>query len=190
MASLAQLLEGKLVETSALVVDPFAAMKSETPKSWLRASLQTFLLPEFVQRGFTVVPLNEDDARSRELRSTFPFGRLRRQGQKGLEVVELQLDKHGSAAFRLNIGIAPPGGVDHVAGHIPQEDVWVHYLERYFEMYRFPLIRRWFSVWRLPGSSPNRAAYDSLAKSIVDLIPEIEVALRDGIPGKHMRLVG
>ena len=65
----------------------------------------------------------------------------------------------------------------------------MHYLKRYFEMYRSPLIRRWFSVWTLPGSSPNEFDYESLAKNVVDLIPEVEVTLRDGVPGKHMRLI-
>ncbi|MEF9355477.1 MULTISPECIES: hypothetical protein [Ralstonia solanacearum species complex] len=179
-----------VAQALALILTESNTDMTTEPKRWLTNSLRSRLIPEFERRGFNVVPLTGDDARSGEIRAAFPFGRLRRPGPNGLEMVEIQLDKHGRAAFRLNIGVAPSGGIAHAVGQVAQEDIWVHYLSRYYEVYRWPLARRWFSVWRWPGSSATQADYDALVKRVVDLIPEVEEVLTSGGRGPHIRLIG
>jgi hypothetical protein len=136
------------------------------------------------------VPLSGEDARSPEIKSAFPFGRLRRPAPSGLEIVEIQLEKRGAHAFRLNFGIAPAGGIEHVAGHVAQEDIWVHYLDRSYAAYQWPAFRRWFSVWHWPGAAVSEADYEKLVDSVVKLIPEVERALRDGELGPHIKRIG
>jgi hypothetical protein len=108
-----------------------------------------------------------------------------------VEIVEIQLDKRGKAALRMNIGIAPPEGISHVGGRIAQEDVWVHYLDRYYVAYQSPLLRKWFSPKRWWFSSkPTKRDYEALASRIVGIVPEIEQVLRDGRAGPHIRVAG
>ena len=158
-------------------------------KQWLMSNLQTFLLPEFTRLGFSILSLDDEDARSKDIRTAFPFGRLHRLAPNGLEMIEIQLDKHGNAAFRLNIGVSPFGGVECNGSHVAQKDMWVHYLGRYFELYRYPQWRRWFSVMSLPWAPATEDDYRVLVQNTVTVIPEIEKALKEGVPGRHMRLV-
>jgi hypothetical protein len=132
-------------------------------------NLEALLVPELERRGFHRVPLTADEARS-EIRTGLPFGRLRREGPAGFEIVEIQLDKRRAPVFRLNLGVAPPGGIQHpVTGHVAQEDIWAHYLDRSYGVYPagwlpkwFPF-PRWFSVPRRPGAEATRADYEKLA---------------------------
>jgi hypothetical protein len=165
------------------------AERLEKRRQWLISSLQIMLVPEFVRRGFAVVALDGEDARSRDVRAAFPFGRLHRSGVRGLEMVEIQLDKHGNPAFRLNIGVSPLGGIEHASGHIAQEDMWVHYLGWYFEMYRSPRLRRWFSVLNLPWAPATERDYQTLVQSVVDMVPEVEKTLRENVPSRQMRVI-
>ena len=45
----------------------------------------------------------------------------------------------------------------------------------------------WFSVRYWPLRAPTQADYDKLALQVVGLLPEIELALREGKLGPHMR---
>lgn len=135
-----------------------------------------------------MVPLTPEESRS-ELRTAFPFGRLRREGTEGLEMVEIQLEKYGRPAFRLVFGVAPPSGISTALGHVAQQDIWAPYLDEYYVLYRRPLLRKWFSVWHWPGRSVNESDYDELVKSVVELIPEVEQALKNGKRGPHVRQV-
>jgi hypothetical protein len=151
--------------------------------------IERLLIPELERRGYAAVPLTPEEKRS-GIAAAFPFGRLRRRGDQGLEIVEIQLDKHGRASFRLNVGIAPHDGVvDAHAGRIPQEDVWVHYLPGSYELLQCPRLWKWFSVWRWPWRRFTSAHYDKLVGDAVRLIPEIEGLFREGKPGLHMRYV-
>lgn len=157
--------------------------------NWLKESIRALLLPELQRRGFELVPLAPDERRS-EIGTAFPFGRLRRLGSDGFELVEIQLDKRGRAAFRLNLGVAPPSGVQHpITGHIAQEDVWVSYLDHSYELYERPLFRKWFSIPRRQGAVPTKDDYLDLVRKVVDLIPEVEELFREGKCGSHMREV-
>ncbi|HEX2593156.1 MAG TPA: hypothetical protein VHL34_16770 [Rhizomicrobium sp.] len=142
--------------------------------------------------GFEVVPSAGDDARG-EIRAAFPFGRLRRNGPEGLELVEIQLHKRRAAAFRLNIGIAPPEGVDHFTGqHIAQEDIWVGYLDHFYELYRSPMFRIWFAVrrWSWSKRAVTEGDCGALVDEVIGFLPEVEQALREGRAGPHVRRIG
>lgn len=157
-------------------------------RAWLIESVRGVVIPALESRGFSIKPLNERDRRSPEVGTAFPFGQLRRVGPSGVEIVEIQLDKRGKAALRLNIGIAPPEGVSHAGGRITQEDVWVHYLDRYYVAYQSPLLRMWFSPKRWFSSKSTKRDYETLANRIVGIVPEIEQVLRDGKGGPHIRV--
>jgi hypothetical protein len=160
---------------------------ADNARRWLTDSIRTLLIPEFEKRGFVTVPLTAKEARS-EFRTAFPFGRFRRPSPSGFEMVEIQLDKHAKPAFRLNLGIAPTGGIEHVVGHVNQEDLWVHHLPQYYEVEQSPRLQKWFSVRRWFGS-PQASDYEELVRGVVEILPEIEQALRDGKLGPHVRRV-
>lgn len=158
-------------------------------RSWLKKSIETVLLPELERRGYTPAPVKPEEKRG-EIGAAFPFGRLRRSGPRGLEMVEIQLDKHGGAAFRLNLGIAPIQGVTGLlVAHILQQDVRVHYLDRSWELLKYPRLWKWFSVWRWPGTPKTKADYDELVTKVVALLPEVEALFREGKRGPHLREV-
>jgi len=103
-------------------------------------------------------------------------------------LVEIQLDKY-DPKFRLNIGMAPVGGIDHaIGGHISQEDIRVHYLKRYFEAYSWPRFQRWFAIRRWFGPAATKVDYQNLVADNLGLVREVEGALRDG-RGRHIRVV-
>jgi hypothetical protein len=164
-------------------------------RRWLIESLEALLLPELERRGFRKVPLTAEEARS-EIRVGFPFGRLRREGPDRLEIVEIQLDKRRAPVFRINLGVAPPGGIEHpVTGHVAQEDIWTGYLGRCWQVYpakwlpKLTPLARWFSVRRPREAEPTRADYEELVGRVVELLPLIERLFREGKPGAHMREV-
>lgn len=159
-------------------------------RQWLIKSINAMLLPSLRQHGFEVVPLSDEDARSSDIRTAFPFGRLRRMSQRGFDLVEIQLDKRGGAEFRLNVGIAPPDGIEHfISGHVAQEDIWVGYLDQSYEVYKCPRLWMWFRVFHWPGRAVTKSNFDELVASVVELIPEVELALRDGKCGPHVRQI-
>src|SRR5689334_3406968 len=66
---------------------------SAGPKRMLRQAIESHLLPALTERGFQVVPLTGGDAKSRELRISFPCGRHRRVSPDGeYQMVEVQID--------------------------------------------------------------------------------------------------
>lgn len=156
-------------------------------RRWLIDSIESLLLPELERHGFRRVPLTPIEARG-EIRFAFPFGRLRREGPGGFELVEIQLDKYGAADFRLNLGVAPPGGIEHeVTGRVPQEDIRVHYLDHSYEMSEAGWRKKWFSVRPLPWSEPSKSDYDELVRKVVGWLPEIEALFGEGKVGEHIR---
>jgi hypothetical protein len=152
-------------------------------RRWLVESLRARLVPELERRGYHAVPLTAAEARS-EIRTGFPFGRLRREAADRFDLVEIQLDKHGRAAFRFNLGVVPLEGIEHeIVGHVRAEDVWVHYLAHYYVLYDWPRLRRWFSPWRWPGTALGRNNYERLVAKVVSLLPEVEALFREGKGG-------
>ena len=180
---------GRWLEDEVLAI--VGTSMTDSRRSWLIDSLQKHLVPAFEERGFEVVPLAGEEAKSRELQSAFPFGYLKRASERGIDLVEIQLDKRGAAKFRLNIGVAPEGGINHaIAGHIKQEDIRVHYLGRAFEACSSPIFRRWFAVRRpWSGTPPTKKDYENLVADNLGLVREVEDVLSDGILGRHLRVV-
>lgn len=167
-------------------------MSSE--RQWLAKALEAHLLPALEAAGYTRLPLAGEDKRSAEIRSGFPFGRHRRQrpGEDHFVQVEVQLDKHQAAACRLNFARIPAAGIQHAAGPVSAEDMWIHYLPGWFELLERPWLRQWFAVRKWLRGAPSREDHDALALEIARLLPEIDAAL--GEPGasagtSHVRRV-
>ena len=154
-------------------------------------AIRTRLLPELMRRGFENVPLPPPEVgpMDRELIVTQPFGMLRRPGPQGLELVEIQLAPRGRAAFRLNIGIVPYAGIEGIYGPIAPDKVPVGWLNGYYHLYRCPFLWTWFSVRRWAWRKPAQIDYDDLVERVVRLIPEVEMVLREGKQGPHVRFI-
>jgi hypothetical protein len=168
-------------------------VKVSVEKRWLLEAIRARLLPEFVRRGFEVVPLSDEDARG-EIRAAFPFGRLRRKGVNGFELIEVQLHPRDLAKFRINLGIAPPRGIDHFVGrHLAPEDIWVTYLDQYYEVYSSAIFRKWFAVRRGWWSKRpiTEDDYHELIDRVRKLVPEIAQVFSGIIESRtHIRRIG
>jgi hypothetical protein len=156
-------------------------------RRWLVNAIREQLIPEFLQRGFVNVPLDSQGPTDRESLVAFPYGRLRRQRPNGYEFVEIQMAPYSRAAFRLNIGVAPPAGIMGVHGHIAAEDVCVGWLEEFYTLHSCPFFQTWFSISRWSRKPVTQDAYRSLVARVVGLIAEVENALAEGIKGPHVR---
>jgi len=155
-------------------------------------ALRKVLLPALATRGFVALPLDGQDARSAEIRTAFPFGRFRRPGGSGFEQIEIQLDKRGRPAVRINAASVPKEGITHAVGPVACEDVWIHHLDRFVELYRFAPLRLWFSLPRRQRNEPTPQAYEDMVCRIADLLPVLEGALGDSGAGRwdlHVRRV-
>jgi hypothetical protein len=151
--------------------------------------LRRRLIPEFEANGFVVVPLTEEERSSAELRRSFPFGRLHRSRGEHLDLVEIQLNRNNTHTFRLNVASVPPGGIEHKVGHVDQDQVWVHYLDTWFELYGCPRLRLWFGHRWLPGAAITDERIDRTVEQATDLVAEVDALLRRGILGRHVRRV-
>jgi hypothetical protein len=160
------------------------------------------LLPVLVMQGFEAAPLVNQDPVDRESVLSFPaWGRLTRSRETGVDLIEIQFASHGRAAFRVNSGVAPRDGVATLMGHVPAEGVSVHWLSEYFETHARPWLRPilralgleplggWFSVWHWPFQSPTQHEYAELVSRVASFVPELDLALREGRLGPHMRKV-
>jgi hypothetical protein len=153
-------------------------------------AVRVHLMPALLQRGFVAAPLVHRGPVDREFVRSLPLGRLRRPRAEGaVDLVELDFAGPERAAFRILVGIAPAAGLDTITGHWGAGDLYVGWLPEYFEMYAWPRFRRWFSVWHWPHELPPSGAYEDLAVRVAKLLPEVDLALTDGRPGRHMRLV-
>jgi hypothetical protein len=97
--------------------------------------------------------------------------------------------------------VVPKEGIMTLRGHHPAEEVAVHWLDQYFETHAHRWLRpglralrleplgAWFSVWHWPYRSPTQSDYDKLALRVAGLVPEVELTLREGKLGAHMRKV-
>jgi hypothetical protein len=104
-----------------------------------------------------------------------------------------------SPAFQINACAVPQAGMMTAWGHRGAEELFAGGLHDHFETHARPWLRpalralgleplsQWFSVWHWPLRRPTKADYDKLAKRAVDILPEVELALREGKLGPHMR---
>jgi len=122
----------------------------------------------------------------------------RARSDGGVDLVEIQFKTYQRAAFRINATAALKEGMMTVGGHRTVEELHAGGLHNHFESHARPWLRpalralrvepmgEWFSVWHWPLRSP-KASYDKLAKRVAGILPELELALREGKPGPHMR---
>ena len=149
-------------------------MSSE--RQWLREALQEIMLPKLTQLGFAVLPLSGEDAKSREVRAAFPFGRFRREGRQGFEQIEIQLHTPPRAQFRLNVGVVPRDGVRNKLGSFEVDQVWVSYLPEHAEC---PSLHRWFSVRRWPWQRETADDYRQLVTRVAEMTVDIELFFKE-----------
>jgi hypothetical protein len=174
--------------------------KAKRRKDLLVESVRTHLLPALMQRGFEAAPLVHDDPAERKSIGTFPIGLLRRaRADGGVDLVEIQFMTYQRAAFRINSCAVPKEGMMTAAGPRTAEELFAGGLHDHFETHARPWLRpglralrveplgEWFSVWRWPLRSPKQAAYDKLAMRVVGILPELDLALREGKLGPHIR---
>jgi hypothetical protein len=158
-----------------------------TTRTLLIRALQERLIPVFMGLGFNQLPLSPEDQGSREVSFSFPLGRLRRIKNDGsFELLEIQLDKHGAAKFRLNFGVVPVQGIDHPVKHVDQSEASVQYLKYYCELCSWPLFMKWFSV---PSTSSESKVW-RLVDRVAGFIPEVEAWFKTDKAGPHVRRVG
>lgn len=165
-------------------------LRTKERQELLTRSLRTHLLPALTNQGFEVAPQGHRGTVDREFVLSFPpWGRLIRARESGVDLIEIQFAPARRSAFRINAGVAPKEGMMTLTGHWRVEDVLVHWLNEFFEIYALSRWRIWFSLWSWPFRIPVQSDYDKLALRAAAFLPEIELALREGKVGPHVRKV-
>lgn len=169
-------------------------------RALIEESVRTHLVPALIKLGFEPAPPRpQGDPQDRKYRGCFPScGRLIRRREPIVDQVQIQFSTYGRAAFRINAAAVPKDGMMTHGGRKTAEEclaLGVHDLETHARPWLRPILRTlrmeplgaWFSLWRLPLGSPTPADYDKLALRAVEILPELELALREGRLGPHMR---
>jgi hypothetical protein len=153
-------------------------------------SVRTHILPVFVQQGFALTPRVHGSPQDRKSAGAFPFERLRRARPDGtVDLVEIQFMTYQRAAFRINACSVPKEGIMTLGGHRTSEELDAGGLHDHVEMYACPRWRIWFSLRFWHFRMPVHSDYDKLALRVAGYLPEIELALREGKLGPHMRRI-
>jgi hypothetical protein len=160
----------------------------------LEESVRTHLLPALIKQGFEPAPIValSGPVYPEFLRSFPSWGKLIRVREEVVDLVKIQFSTYGRAAFRINACAVPKGGMMTPAGYRTAEEC-VELGVCDLEMCAHP---RWFiffsffslfsqGFWRF--RSPVRSDYEKLALHVAGLFPELELALRDGKLGPHLR---
>jgi hypothetical protein len=172
------------------------AMHLENAKArrWLIEAIEGHLLPSLVQEGFKLAPLEVlHPPVDRRYVQAFPLGRMVRTSESGVDWVSIQFATHLRNAFRINARVEPPKGIIKPRNRIPAVAGFVASgLSEHFEMYSRPRLWPWFtwgwfSVLHWPFRSPVKHDYEKLAVRVSNYVPELELALREGKLGPHMR---
>lgn len=161
---------------------------SENLRAILVQNVGDHLTDIFVKKGFSVVLLPPDEAKS-ELKIAFPLGRLKRARGHNLDVIEFQFDKYRKPKFVINFGVVPPGGVTLPWGdHLDQNAADVSALPEAYRLYSSSLKARWFELGLF--SSKNEQAITSLVDNAIMLCDEINTWFECQTVGKHMKKFG
>jgi hypothetical protein len=156
----------------------------------LLESVRIHILPVLIQQGFTVTRRVHGGPVDRKSVDIFPLGEMRRvRPDGGVDLVEIQFKIYQRAAFRINATAVPKEGMMTAGGHRTAEELHAGGLHDHFEMYASPRWRGWFSLrfWRF--RSPVQGDYEKLALCVAGFLPEIELSLREGKLGPHMRKI-
>lgn len=165
------------------------ASKVKEHRNLLTQGIRAHLVPALLRQGFETVPRMRHGPTDRESELSFPLEQLIRAREAGVDLIEIQFAPYRRAAFRINAGVAPKEGMMTVTGLWPAEEVCVHWLNEFFEMYASPRWRSWFSLWFWRLRTPVQSDYDRLALRVAGFLPEVELALSEGKLGPHMRRI-
>jgi hypothetical protein len=167
----------------------------------LEESVRMHLVPAFIKQGFEPAPLSNRRSAERKSAGSFPsWGRLIRVRESAVDQVEIQFSTYGRAAFRINACAVPEEGMMTYGGHKAADEclaLGVHDIETHARPWLRPFLRLlglepiggWFSLWLWWFRFPRKAGYDRLALRVARFVPEIELALREGKLGPHMRRI-
>ncbi|WP_160170709.1 hypothetical protein [Luteimonas huabeiensis] len=159
-----------------------------TEKRKVEAVIRDAVLPVFASMNYDSVPLSKEDLASAEIRKSFPFGRVRKSVEGRIFQAEVQIHRRDERKVRVNFGSFSLGGIDHpVAGKVAAQDVWVHYLERYYALYKFPPLKIWFYLdinSTVGGGEPKGV------RSLSNALQEIDDLLEQGRKGRHVKTCG
>lgn len=164
-------------------------------RRWLIRSLQRHLLPSFVQQGFELAPSEALAApHDRRYARAFPLDKLVRARESRVDCVSIQFATHDRNAFRINARVDPPKEVMNHKGIPPAQGYSARGLSEHFEMHASPKLWAWFtwgwfSVRHNPFRTPVQSDYEKLAIRVAGFQHELELALREGRLGPHMRRV-
>jgi hypothetical protein len=153
-------------------------------------SLRTHLLPALIEREFAVAPAvapGHSGPVDRELVQTLPLGRLIRHREGRVDLIEIDFRTYRRGAFRIAAGVAPKEGLMTLTGHWAAKELYVGWLNEFYVMYALPRWQVSFFAWHWPYQSPTQGDYEKLAQRVTGFVPELELALREGKLGPHMR---
>ena len=174
--------------------------ESRRRRALVEESVRTHLVPALIKLGFEAAPpRSRNEPEDRKYSGCFPsWGRWIRRREPIVDQVQIQFSTYGRAVFRINAAAVPKDGMMTSGGHKTAEEclaLGVHDLETHARPWLRPFLRAlrmepvgaWFSLRRLSLGSPTPADYDKLALRAVEILPELELALREGKLGPHMR---
>lgn len=163
-------------------------LKARELKRYLIRDLEKRLVPIFIKEGFLHIPLSPEEARS-EVKAAIPLGRLKRNRNGNLDVIEFQFDKYGSPKFVINIGVAPEGGVDSTWGqHFHRDEIDACNCPEAYRLYSSTFVSLWFQIGIFtPKTEP---AAKKLVDQVIGLSSEVMTWFESKTVGKHMRRCG
>lgn len=174
--------------------------ESRRRRASVEKSVRTHLVPAIIKLGFEPAPpRSRDEPEDRKYSGCFPlWGRWIRRREPIVDQLQIQFSTYGRAAFRMNASAVPKDGMMTHGGHKTAEEclaLGVHDLETHARPWLRPFLRvlrvepsgAWFSLWHPPLGSPAPADYEKLALQAVEILPELDLALREGKLGPHMR---
>jgi hypothetical protein len=159
----------------------------------LEGSVRTHLVPALLQMGFAVAaPFPFREPVDPDFPASFPdWGQFVRDRGAVLDEVDIQFASYDRAAFRINARSVPKKSAATAAGSAElYERFETHarpWLRPALRALRVEPLGAWFSLWRLPFGSPTPADYDKLVLRAVQILPELELALREKKLGPHMQ---
>lgn len=157
-------------------------------RAWLIECVDARLSEVFTKHGFSFVPLPPDESNS-DLNSIFPLGRLKRERNKALDIVEFQFDKYERLRFVINCGTVPENGVTLPWGvHLARDVADVSALADAYRLYSSPLRARWFRVGFF--SPANEKSLARAVDKAAALSSEVIEWFESKSVGKHMRKFG
>jgi len=160
----------------------------QTMRAEMLDKLRHQLVPALQSRGFVKREASPQERSSDEMQTAFPLGKFQRQDGLNLQLVEIQLDKHGAPKFVINFGIAPPGGVTLPWGHFEQSKLNVSSLSNAFRLYKNPRWQQWFGGGLIPFKGSGRL--NSAVADATAALQEIDDWFQHGTVGRHVRRFG